>query len=129
MRLIFYSLGMKGVAKVLDIFQGDQYMFMGVLLQTLVALMRQLHFLPKLKFYGSLVGTLKIAVITTSFSHCFFCKIDALFAIGWLCFNDICCLLHHAVPRSEEACTSFQKLFYALKVARCDTTGAPKAQK
>lgn len=65
---------MKGVANALDILEGDQYLFMGALLATLVALMRQIHSLFVFKFCGSLVDTLKIAVITRSVSHCFFAK-------------------------------------------------------
>ncbi|XP_040061184.1 uncharacterized protein LOC115308810 [Ixodes scapularis] len=59
-----YCQTMKRVTKALDILQGERYMFMGASVPTLMALMRQLHSQPTLKFSSSLADTVKIAVMS-----------------------------------------------------------------
>lgn len=64
LHLISFYPTMKGVARTLDILQGEKYMFMGALLPTLQSLLRHLHSMPELMFCGPLVKALKLAVKT-----------------------------------------------------------------
>lgn len=53
---------MYGVAKALDILQGEQYMYMGVLQPTLQSLLRYQRSLPPLKYCSALASALEAAV-------------------------------------------------------------------
>ncbi|XP_064468391.1 uncharacterized protein LOC135379067 [Ornithodoros turicata] len=57
-----YCQAMSGVAKALDILQGQDYMYMGTLLPTIQSLLRRLDTLPPMRYCTPLVTTLSAAL-------------------------------------------------------------------